>query len=694
MRAARSIIFVTLCGLAVEPVVGQQVTGEQVRDAIESARRFLLANQEADGSWDDFRSYPGGVSCLATLALLNSGVAADTIEMRRALDVVQRTPLQRTYVVSLKSQALAASGSKAMLPQIQQCADWLIRAQQKNGMWGYDEQPGARTDFSNSQFALLGLHEARRAGAKVPDAIWIKARASWVNSQQGDGGWAYMPGGGNSTGSMTSAGVASLYICGNELLERRNVTRDSQGRVVCCQPPMEFRPMARGLNWLANNFSSATNPGMQYWYYYYMYAVERAGIISGLRYYGKHDWYRAGAAALVRRQNAGSWREVNETVDTSFALLFLAKGHRPILVHKLRFNEQSWNLTRNDLAHLVAFLGDSLGEPVSWESLEADADAAAWQTAPLLYINSQDLPRFKEVHVARLEEYIRQGGTVLITSACYIDKARTFFDEFVLRAFPDFAARDLDADHPVYKSLHQVSAADAPLLGLDMGCRTSVFFCPWDIGCLWELGDVPAESERAFKMGANIAAYATGLEPLPDKLDVVRKTQAQQARQERSTPQRGAVQIAQLMHNGDWRPNPKAVPNLAEHLLNTAGLDMVAEYEPLAADDPKLAQYPIVYMTGHYGFELKPAEVEGLRKHLQRGGFLLATACCGRQPFDESFRKLATTLFPDHPLEPLPGQHPILLGQPGVPIQKVRYRQSTLAENPLLNAPVLVGISI
>ena len=73
--------------------------------------------------------------------------------------------------------------------------------------------------------------------------------------------------------------------------------------------------------------------------YYYLYAVERVGVLTGLKYIGSHDWYREGAAFLVKDQRPdGSWgRRLYGLSDTCFAVLFLAKGPAPILLSKLRW---------------------------------------------------------------------------------------------------------------------------------------------------------------------------------------------------------------------------------------------------------------------------------------------------------------------------------------------------------------------
>ena len=293
-----------------------------------------------------------------------------------------------------------------------------------------------------------------------------------------------------------------------------------------CGHYSEYQPLARGLVWLSRHFTAHTNPPEGAWYYYYLYAVERVGILSGQRFFGKHDWYREGAAELVRRQDRdGSWSEANggAIVNTSFAILFLAKGHKPVLVHKLQWSsDQQWNQDRNDAAHLVSFLSDRLGSPVTWEVVGLDARVEDWLAAPILYFNGHVPPRFDLRAVKKLQEYVQQGGTILAEACCGRREFAEGFRAFAKQAWPDFELHPLPPDHPVFRSLFRLDGSKIHLEGIDVSCRTAVFFSPDDLSCLWEQGNIPIKSEQALRLGANIAAYATGLEPLPDRLDVVR----------------------------------------------------------------------------------------------------------------------------------------------------------------------------
>lgn len=81
--------------------------------------------------------------------------------------------------------------------------------------------------------------------------------------------------------------------------------------------------------WMEVHFSITRNANLgRAWYYYYLYGLERVGVLCDARYIGEHDWYNEGAGALVCLQTpANDW---GGAVDTSFALLFLKRGTIPL----------------------------------------------------------------------------------------------------------------------------------------------------------------------------------------------------------------------------------------------------------------------------------------------------------------------------------------------------------------------------
>ncbi|MEW6252210.1 MAG: hypothetical protein AB1716_16350, partial [Planctomycetota bacterium] len=150
------------------------VTGAQVKRATRAGVRALRARQLPDGAWPE-HSQPGGATCLATLALLQAGEQPDTPRMSAALAHIRKLPNQYVYVTSLKAMVLAQAGRAEDRLVLREAANWLASAQNRTGLWNYTPG-GDRFDHSNSQFALLGLHAAASAGAKIQNTVWQRAQ--------------------------------------------------------------------------------------------------------------------------------------------------------------------------------------------------------------------------------------------------------------------------------------------------------------------------------------------------------------------------------------------------------------------------------------------------------------------------------------------------------------------------------------
>ncbi len=113
----------------------------------------------------------------------------------------------------------------------------------------------------------------------------------------------------------------------------------------CCEDQPTNEAIERAIQWLSNHFAAGYNPGNEQSYVlYYLYGLERAGRLSGRRFFGDHDWYREGAeSVLLRQRREGYWIGVghgedrNLAVATSYALLFLSKGLAPVLMNKLKY---------------------------------------------------------------------------------------------------------------------------------------------------------------------------------------------------------------------------------------------------------------------------------------------------------------------------------------------------------------------
>jgi hypothetical protein len=249
---------------------------------------------------------------------------------------------------------------------IRDMADWLKRTQESTGDWSY---PKPRPDNSNTQYALLGLRAAQECGGTVPGIVYINVIKRLLGSQEKSGpkvlrtiggekkgepiykidagdqarGWSYLDSPYLATGSMTTAGIACLSICHHALtLKRDGTRRDKPLPIYTDQLNRQVRRAIQdGFAWLDINFAVDHNPPRQAaaWHYYYLYGLERAGILGGRTLIGKHDWYITGSRYLVGKQrDDGRWHtgtlggsdyEGSDVLDTAWAILFLKKATRP-----------------------------------------------------------------------------------------------------------------------------------------------------------------------------------------------------------------------------------------------------------------------------------------------------------------------------------------------------------------------------
>jgi hypothetical protein len=644
-----------------------RVTPEDVHAAIEHGAQYLRRNLLSN----EYQP-------LTVLALLNAGVPLDDPALRRTISGIMRSHpqlMQEQYHGSYQGGVLLMILALLKDDQYRQAAAEIARKLQR-----FQEFGGGWGDNSRTQFALLGLKAAEDLGIEVPDTVFKSAYKYVANGQNADGGWGYTPNDRRSYGSMTAAGITSLYICG---------ARAYKGTKVCGEAGADRR-LAAGMEWLARNFGVRHNPGVGGGHhFYYLYGLERIGVILATRTIGGHDWYREGAEFLVRSQAAdGSWNR--DVAGTQFALLFLSKGSRPVAVQKLQYGE-GWNSDPYDLKELTERASKDLKTPMTFQVVDTRASAGELAGAPILYLQGHNSFEFDAKFREALRLFVEQGGFIFASACCGSRDFDRAFRAEMKRVFPDGEFEPLPPEHPVYRAPHRIGKQEAFMLEvLNTGCRSSVFYAPHDLccalgGCEGCRDTAPVPAEPARQLGVNLIAYALGFQRLHDKLEDP-PMPAPGAKAERA-----GVAIGQLYHTGDWLPDPAAIPNLGRTLRKDTGMkgDIVRRRVTLGADDP--GDYPVLYLAGHRDFSFSNADIRILREYLDRGGFLFADCCCGKAEFDQAFRRLCEQLYPDKPLERLPLDHAIF--QAPFSIQEVQYRPAVAARYPEIGRqPRLEGI--
>jgi hypothetical protein len=196
------------------------------------------------------------------------------------------------------------------------------------------------SDNSNTQFAILGVWVAGRHGVPTERALHHIARR-FRASQAPGGGWGYqyaVPGNAESP-AMTGAGLLGLAV-GLGLAEPDRAAGDRK------EGPPKDPAVEKGLRALAQAIGKPPGQARGRWLepgwgradvnLYFLWTLERVGVLYNLRHINGKDWYSWGADLLVGSQNEdGSWNQGGypgavgnvASVDTCLALLFLKRAN-------------------------------------------------------------------------------------------------------------------------------------------------------------------------------------------------------------------------------------------------------------------------------------------------------------------------------------------------------------------------------
>ena len=672
-------VLATLAGglMAADPVL-REIRDEDIDRAIDQARKTILRQQQADGHWamrGHSQTPAGGHTALALFALLESGMSPRTEEVKKGLDALAAFGTDNTYVRAMRviclSQVEAQTRDRSpYFATLKSDVDWLTKElARQQGAWGY-KGPERDGDNSCSQFALMALWEAQLAGIELPQAWFTLVERTWIRRQLVDGGWTYAGQTGvqtPSTAPMTTAGLASLYICAD-------VT--AMGPV----PPATQRAIDRGWEYLAKNLQP------DFWKNGYLaFCLQRCGMASGRKRVGSLDWFAVGAGEMAKPnpygpQYRGTWGPL---VRACFELVFLARGRTPLTINKLQYGDREavWNFHSRDVPRFTRYMLSNFEQRMRWQVVHIDSDLREMLDAPILLVSGTGALEFTDSQWQRLRDYTLHGGTLLFTPTnnsdefvkSVVDRLPGLYEAQRQAAGGHYELASVPVEHPVYKAYKDVAAERVPMQALGDGTRDIAFVCHRDVTAAWQRRQ-ETTGQDSFVLGVNLLRYATGANPMATRMRPVFIAAAGKTRH--------TARVAWLKHGGNWNSSPFALESIAPALAdeNKVGLQVTAG-AAIAAE--ALKGHDLAWMTGSEAFTLTDEETAALKAFvMDQGGTLFVNAVGGSRAFsaaaEDALRKVFDgTAVASRPVGPDSG---LLTGKSGEfrgpPIEQMQRSRS------------------
>ncbi|MCA9001361.1 MAG: terpene cyclase/mutase family protein, partial [Planctomycetes bacterium] len=300
------------------------VPQKAIDNAIDRGMEYLIEDQDLDGSWRYHTDrHRAGITGLCVYTLLKGGLTKNHQSVQRGLRFLDVCEIRTTYEAACMVLAYSEADAQHYRKRLQEIVDEIVDWNQ--GTWAY---PDGEKDLSNTHFGVLALIHAHRLQLSVPDKLWKKIGTELMRWQSDYGGFPYRPGGA-STPSMTAAGTGLACMV-------REAARDLGNSHKLLAGNMD-KVIEEGLRWFQENYRLHERPwpgnaDKRQWDFYYLYALQRVGMLTPAPMIAGHDWYQDGASWLVKNQGAkGAWSTAygEKQPNTCLAILFLVRASGP-----------------------------------------------------------------------------------------------------------------------------------------------------------------------------------------------------------------------------------------------------------------------------------------------------------------------------------------------------------------------------
>lgn len=596
-----------------------------VKAAIDKGVKYLWSQQQEDGSWPGQGAYVTGPGAMAIYALLEAGVNPQEPRMMKALKWLQDTPDQKTYCLGMRANAWEVANRTTLdkYKDILKSDVQRIINSTADGSFEYNTEgsPKSNGDNSTSQFGLLAMWAASLNDIPIRNSVWKLCMGHWMRTQSPEGGWNYRGIGNKPT--MTAAGIASMYVCVDNLMAQTFVKK----RAIAKDFP-ELMAIQKGVNRLDKNFANWGGGHGNY----YMYGIERVGLACGYKYFNGKDWYKDGAAHLLGSQGGdGSWG--GKPYSTAFSMLFLIRGQHPVLFNKLQ-HKGDWNNRPRDLAALTRWMSKTYEGTFNWQIVNMEMPIQDWHDAPILVITGSKDPGFAAGDIEKLKKFVQQGGTILtVTETTF---GGTPFSNAMRKAyeqmFPDYKLQTLSKTHELYsrKVYYNLPASALKFEVVSNGVRPMVIHTDKDMAARWQ-ADANSTTDGAphFKAATNIARYVAG------RLLNLRHRGVSHWPATGGGEGSKTIRIARLKHGGNWNPEPMAFEALKLKMKNRAKVNLEVG-EAIAITDLPDSGVKLAMMTGTDAVKFTSAEKSAIKKFVKGGGTVLIDVAGGSGRFGGS----------------------------------------------------------
>lgn len=325
-----------------------------------------------------------------------------------------------------------------------------------------------------------------------------------------------------------------------------------------------------------------------------------------------------------------------------------------------------WNATPNDVNNLLRKMKSQTDANFQMEVRTLGQISENPEQNPVLFRSGHYRFSYSPQEREKLRKYMLNGGMMIYNTGL---GSKPFYDSVVeelKQIFPEQSLQKLAPDHPIFHSHYDLDLVEYTKAvgasgfrgnepwfdGIEVNCRVVALVSRWCMAVGWQ-GEVQEEwqaykSDSAFKLGVNILSYASAMRAWS-------KNAAQAMRfVDKLKSYSDTVSVAQISYDGIWKTRHAGLAVMLQTFNARTGIPVKFGLKELRLTDPAIFNSPVIYMTGHESFELKPEEKVMLKKFLENGGFLFGEACCGRKGFDKSFRDMVRSVLPDKPLERIP----------------------------------------